>query len=145
MEPRLGKSKVALDYAAILAMKGEVRRVLILAPSIALDVWRSELRKHYSLSYTVEDFDYEWPSVVRNGNHARTEFFLAGRGETFRAVRAATNLRRPKQEILERWDPDAIVVDESHQYKRPGGRAAQDAWRLVRRLRKRRGGGGRPY
>jgi hypothetical protein len=144
MEPRLGKTKVALDYVGILALKGEVQRVVIFAPSIALDVWRSELRKHYPLSYTVEDFDYVYPSVVRNGNHARTKFFLAGREETFRATRPAVNLERPKQDIIERWNPDAVVVDESHQYKRPGGRGAQDAWRLIRRLRK-RNATGRPY
>jgi len=144
MEPRLGKTKVALDYAAILALKGEVKRVVIFAPSIALDVWRSELRKHYPLSYTVEDFDFVYPSVVRSDNHVQTAFFLAGREETFRASRPSVNLERPKQRIIEEWRPDVIVVDEAHQYKRPGGRGAQDAWRLVRRLRK-RNATGRPY
>jgi len=143
-EPRLGKTKVALDWAAILALKGEVRKVVVFAPSIALDVWQTQLRLHYPLSYTVEDFDYEYPSVVRDGNHAKTAFFLAGREETFRATRPHTTYERPKQDIIERWNPDAVVIDESHQYKRPGGRAAQDAWRLVRRLRK-RAHGGRPY
>jgi SNF2 family DNA or RNA helicase len=143
-EPRLGKSKVALDYAGILALKGEVRKVLILAPSIALDVWQTQLRLHYTFSYEVEDFDYTYPPVVRSDKVARTKFFLAGREETFRAVRAATNLKRPKQREIERWNPDVVVIDESHQYKRPGSRGAQDAWRLVRRLRKRRGDG-RPY
>jgi len=137
-EPRLGKSKVALDYVGILAMKDEVHKVLILAPSIALDVWRSELHKHYPFEYHAETFEEEW------GADNGTSFYLAGREETFRATRAATNLRRPKQEALEAWSPDAVVIDESHQYKRPGGRAAQDAWRFVRRLRKKRRDG-RPY
>lgn len=144
-EPRLGKTKVALDWAAILAIKGEVQRVAVFAPSIALDVWQRQLRLHYPLSYEVEDFDYVYPPVVRNGNHARTKFFLAGREETFRATRPHVNLERPKQRAIEEWGPDAIVLDESHQYKRPGGRGAQDAWRLVRRLRKDNGGSGRPY
>ena len=143
-EPRLGKTKVALDWVGILALKGEVHKVCVFAPSIALDVWQRELRRHYPYSYTVEDFDYDYPPVARSDNHISTAFFLAGREETFRATRPHVNLERPKQSILERWDPDAIVIDESHQYKRPGGRAAQDAWRLVRRLRKRRGDG-RPY
>lgn len=146
-EPRLGKSKVALDYAAILALKGECRRILILAPSIALDVWASELHKHFPYWYHAETFEEEWYGITKDRptfQWGHPHFFLAGREETFRAVRAATNLKRPKQEELERWDPDAIIIDESHQYKRPGGRAAQDAWRLVRRLRKKRGDG-RPY
>jgi len=144
-EPRLGKTKVALDWAAILAMKGEVHKVCVFAPSIALDVWQRQLHLHYPLSYTVEDFDYLYPPVVRNGNHAQTAFFLAGREETFRATRPHVNLERPKQRAIEEWRPDAIVIDESHQYKRPGSRGAQDAWRLVRRLRKHSGGSGRPY
>jgi len=145
-EPRLGKTKVALDYSAILALKGECRRVLILAPSIALDVWASELHKHFPYWYDAETFEEEWHSAttIYAGDPPEVRFFLAGREETFRAVRARTNLRRPKQEILEKWDPDVVVIDESHQYKRPGGRAAQDAWRLVRRLRKKRQDG-RPY
>jgi SNF2 family DNA or RNA helicase len=145
MEPRLGKTKVALDWVGMLALKGELQRVVVFAPSIALDVWRTQLRLHYPLSYTVEDFDFEYPVVARNDNRMRTAFFLAGREETFRATRPHVNLERPKQNIIEQWSPDAVIIDESHEYKRPGGRAAQDAWRLVRRLRKRAGGGGRPY
>jgi SNF2 family DNA or RNA helicase len=145
-EPRLGKTKVALDYSGILALKGECRRVLILAPSIALDVWASELHKHFPYWYYAETFEEEWHSAttIFAGDPPEVRFFLAGREETFRAVRASTNLRRPKQRILEKWDPDVVVIDESHQYKRPGGRAAQDAWRLVRRMRKKRRDG-RPY
>lgn len=136
-EPRLGKTKVAIDWMGILALKGEVHRVVVFAPSVALDVWQSQLRIHAPFSYEVEDFDYTHP-VVKRDNRPPVKIFLAGREETFRAVRAATNLKRPKQQEIERWDPDAIVIDESHEYKRPGGRAAQDCWRLVRRLRKRR-------
>jgi hypothetical protein len=144
-EPRLGKTKVAIDWVGILALKGEVRKVVVFAPSIALDVWRTQLRLHAPFSYRVEDFDYEYPAVVRPGNSHEVRIFLAGREETFRAVRPSVNLERPKQREIERWNPDAIVIDESHQYKRPGGRAAQDAWRLVRRLRTHRNTGGRPY
>ena len=159
-EPRLGKSKAALDYVAILALKGEVRRVLILAPRIALDVWQGQLRKHFPFPYYAETFEEEWEGnwdgmqfrgarlALFDGsdNVTRTfdtpRFFLAGREETFRAVRNKKGkLERPKQVELERWSPDAIIVDESHEYKRPGGRGAQDAWRLVSRLRRRHGGG----
>lgn len=144
-EPRLGKSKAALDYIGILALKGEVRKVLILAPSIALDVWRREIDKHFPYWYDAEDFEYTWHSKTKifAGNPPEVKFFLAGREETFRASRPHIKLERPKQQELERWNPDAIILDESHQYKRPGSRGAQDAWRLVRRLRKHRRRG--PY
>ena len=138
MEPRLGKSKAALDYVGILALKGECRRVLILAPRIALNVWERELQKHFPYPCTVETFDEEWELIdkVYAGSPPEVAFFLAGREETWRATRRGKKLvHSPKQRILEEWRPDAIIFDESHQYKRPGGRGAQDAWRFVRRLR----------
>jgi len=141
-EPRLGKTKVAIDWVGVLALKGEVQRVAVFAPSIALDVWMQQLRKHAGYSYQVEDFEYTYPP---RGRGPHVQFFLCSREETFRATRPHVNLHRPKQRTIERWNPDAVVIDESHEYKRPGGRAAQDAWRLVRRLRNRRNDGGRPY
>jgi hypothetical protein len=141
-EPRLGKSKTALDYVGILALKGELRRVVIFGPKIALDVWEGQLHEHFAYAYTAETFTEEWSVNSRPEPHV--EFFLAGREETFRAERVQYKTRsgrtrselvRRKQDEIEAWDPDAIIVDESHEYKRPGGRGAQDAWRLVSRLR----------
>jgi SNF2 family DNA or RNA helicase len=146
-EPRLGKTKVALDWTAILAMKGEVKKVAVFAPSIALDVWAQQIHKHFPFWCHVETFDEEWYDIAKDKQvfeDFQVQFFLAGREETFRATRPSVNLERPKQREIERWDPDAVVIDESHEYKRPGGRGAQDAWRLVRRLRK-RSATGRPY
>jgi SNF2 family DNA or RNA helicase len=140
-EPRLGKSKVALDYVGMLALKGEVKRVLVLAPRIAIGVWETELERHAPYSYHAETFTEEWthfePDVF---------FFLAGREETFRRSRdpSGSLMPSPRQKVLEEWSPDAIIIDESHEYKRPGGRGAQDCWRLIRRLRQRRKDG-RPY
>jgi SNF2-related domain/Helicase conserved C-terminal domain len=145
MEPRLGKTKVAIDVANIWALKDltvgneEEFRVLVLAPKIALGVWEEELEKHCTLDYSIESFQWY------EGDGETLQFFLAGREETMRASRsAAGKLVRKKQGALELFDPDLIIIDESHEYKRPGGRGAQDAWKMVRRLRKRRGDG-RPY
>jgi hypothetical protein len=141
-EPRLGKTKVALDWVAILALKGEVKRVLVLAPRIALAVWETEIHKHFPLLATGETFTERWvfnQDPPRGSGYTKrhpVHFFLAGREEVFRATRVAGGrLARPKQDTIQSWRPDAIIIDESHEYKRPGGRAAQDAWRLVRRLR----------
>jgi len=146
MEPRLGKTKTALDYSAILALKGEVRRVLVIAPKIALAVWEEEIPKHFPYPCTVENYDEQWQHIekVYAGSPPEVAFFLAGREQTMRAERINHRLVRVKQRELEDWNPDAIILDESHEYKRPGGRGAQDAWRMVNRLRKRRGDG-RPY
>jgi len=142
MEPRLGKTKVAIDVANIWALKSREEdnalRVLVLAPKIALSVWEEEIDRHCTLDYSVENFQEYW------GDGETLQFFLAGREETMRAQRVKKRLVRPKQAIVEKFDPDLIFIDESHEYKRPGGRGAQDAWKMVRRLRKARGNG-RPY
>jgi hypothetical protein len=143
-EPRLGKSKAALDYCGILAMKGEISKVLILAPRIALDVWQQEIDKHFPFLCQVETFDKWWWGGSKSPPAPKVTIFLAGREETFRAVHNGKKLVRVKQDELEEWDPDVIILDESHQYKRPGGRGAQDAWRFVRRLRISRADG-RPF
>lgn len=142
-EPRLGKSKAALDVAGIWAMKRRKLRVLILGPRIALQVWEGQIDQHYPHRWRCESFDEVWAS---DDNPFRTrfftEFFLAGREETF--VRRGGKVG-PKAKEVEAWDPDLIIVDESHEYKRPGGRGASDLWRMVRRLRKRRASSGLPY
>ena len=147
-EPRLGKSKAALDYCGIWALKREPEwtKVLILGPRISLDVWEAEIDEHYPWRASVETFDEHWLNanyrdLRRNMLIRHTAFFLASREETFVKRKG----ERPKQVILEKWDPDIIILDESHEYARPGGRGAQDAWRLIRRLRKRRGETGMPY
>lgn len=134
-EPRLGKSKTALDTVGVHALRGDVERVLIIGPKISLEVWESEVRKHFPYWAHLEDYDEEW--YVNGKDRAAFEtfqvkFFLVGREHTFHRD------RRHLQRELEKFDPDLIVVDESHEYKRPGGRGAQDLWRMVRRMRKRR-------
>ena len=123
-----------MDYCGILALKGEVKKVLILAPRIAIPVWEGQIEKHFPWLCECESFEESWYGAVGGG--PRVKFFLAGREETFRRVRVGAKYLRPKQLELERWRPDVIILDESHEYKRPGGVGAQDCWRMVRRLRK---------
>lgn len=144
-EPRCGKSKSALDVVGIHALAGRVRRVLILAPRIALPVWEDQIELHYPTRWSAEDFGGWWGK--RPNDDGGVEFFLASREEVFRRTVNAKKQKyeRPKQKILEAWNPDLIIVDESHEYKRPGGVAAQDLWRMVRRLRTSRNRDGQPW
>lgn len=145
-EPRCGKSKAGLDTVGIHALAGRVQRVLILCPSIAEEVWAKQIRLHYPYPYFAEDFDSRWHSDKYMGANVRpdplsdhtfptTQFFIASREAVFRRTRVKGKYVRLKQEELQAWRPDLIILDESHEYKRAGGVGAQDAWRLVRRLR----------
>lgn len=148
-EPRCGKSKSALDVVGIHALAGRVRRVLVLAPRIALPVWEDQIEQHYPYWYDAETFEEEWSSstTIFAGSPPEVRFFLASREEVFRRTvnTKKQKYERPKQKILEEWNPDLIIVDESHEYKRPGGVAAQDLWRMVRRLRLKRNDNGQPW
>jgi hypothetical protein len=132
-EPRLGKTKAALDTVGMWAMRWSGLKVLVICPAIARDVWAEQIRQHYPHYAMCESFTEEWDSP--GNTDYITHFFIAGREETFRRTRSRQGYLRPKQEILEKWRPNVIIFDESHEYQRPGGVGAQDGWRLVRRLR----------
>ena len=118
----------------MLALAGHVRRVLIVCPAIAKDVWDYEIERHYPYDAYCETFDEEWR--ITRGKPGVTRFFIAGREETFRRTRDEDgHYLRPKQRIIEAFNPDMVIWDESHELQRPGGVASQDGWRLVRRLR----------
>lgn len=122
-EPRLGKSKSALDAAAIQALRGKVERVAIICPKIAIDVWREQIRLHLpdesrrQLRITIINYE-KLRQRSREGGGKRKRWVY------------------PRMKALEKWSPDLIILDESHRLKRAGGVTAQSIWRLVERLRK---------
>src|SRR5262245_42054013 len=151
-EPRCGKTKAALDYVGMHSLAGNVKRVLVICPAIARDVWDAQIKLHYPWEAHCETFDEEWSVIGDYHTHTPTRFFIAGREETFRREKVVASgkrkgqrwtpkvggkyvYKRAKQEILLNWAPDVVIIDESHEYQRPGGVAAQDAWRLIRTLR----------
>jgi SNF2-related domain/Helicase conserved C-terminal domain len=132
MEPRLGKTKAALDYIGIWQLKSDTQlRVLVVCPTFATDVWASEIHKHYPFGYYCETVDEEWE--VDGDPH--TAFYFINREKISRRVRVKGQYHYPYVEEIEAFDPDLIIVDESHLFKRSGGVGAQALWRMVRRLR----------
>lgn len=138
LEPRLGKSKVALDYCGVLALKHQGLRVAILCPAIVQDVWDDQIKQHYPYWCKVEDRDTEW-YYPGHPEGTRTQFFIMSH-ELFRkrSKKAGGSYDHPSVKMIEDFDPDVVIIDESHRLKRAGGVTAQGAWRMVRRLRHRR-------
>jgi rhodanese-related sulfurtransferase len=138
-EPRLGKTKAALDAVGMLAAAGKLDKVLVLGPLRAMDVWDQQIRKHFPFRAECETTDEEWTINHRADGPTVQFYFLnyeRARSRTRHGKRGTW--RYPYLGEVEQWDPDLIVCDESHRLKRAGGVTAQAIWRMVRRLRKSR-------
>jgi SNF2 family DNA or RNA helicase len=144
-EPRLGKTKAALDTAAVLHHRGEVERVAVIAPLIALDVWVSQIEEHCAVPARVKILGEPIISIRLDNRHLQDglKIFLVNYDKFSR--RGIDEVYRNEYlRQLERWDPDLIVLDESHRCKRAGAVRSQALWRMVSRQRKRKGDA-RPY
>lgn len=57
MEPRTGKTKVAIDYASIMHLRGHVNRVMVFAPTGVMGVWETEIPNHCPVPHRVTVWD----------------------------------------------------------------------------------------
>lgn len=57
MEPRTGKTKVLIDYASILHVRGKVNRVLVFAPAGVMGVWEEEIPIHCPVKHRITVWD----------------------------------------------------------------------------------------
>ena len=141
-----GKSKVAVDFCTGIGAK----LVLILCPKSVIPVWPQQFDLHAGVAYTVLALNNG--SVAAKANQARWALDLSrARGERLVIVVNYESAWRPplgpsynqKNRLINRglllsqkWD--AVILDESHRIKSPGGKASWFCSRLrdqaVRRL-----------
>lgn len=150
MEPRTGKSKVALDYVGMHTMAGNVSRVLITCPATVVETWEHQIALHFPYPYFAETSEYTWSSDTSDGGYTGAKVRLPG-GIEFRTphflILSHEELRYRKrvkgkwvytrQKEVEDFAPDVVIDDESHRHKRAGGVGAQFLWRSVERMRRR--------
>lgn len=127
MEPGTGKTKVALDFIGALYLNKGVRRVLVVCPIAAFGVWEEQAKEHMSpevpythirinKSKTLSRLHDEIPPehlqlVVINYESARLPIVL-------------------KQLLF--WEPDVVILDESHKIKKPAAKRSKACHRLGR-------------
>lgn len=133
MEPRTGKTKVAIDYASILHQAGKVNRVLIFAPLSVMGVWEDEIKAHCSHRRRVVVWDkdgrkrFSLPSfgsdildfVIINYDALSTPGRPTQKDEYGKVIRRSRT-RGGKYDVyreLERWQPQLVILDESHRIK----------------------------
>jgi SNF2 family DNA or RNA helicase len=146
MPMRTGKTKVIVDWAGIAYHNLGLRRVLIVAPIVALDVWQSEIGKHSPVSYVVSQLRN---STVKNAEFMR-EMVEAGQDDSFPGEGIHWVLvnyemvwrpvvehgprggerKVPLDEIIAHWKPDLVVADEAHKIKQYTSRQSMALNRL---------------
>lgn len=132
MEMGTGKSKVVAD----LFVERDVAAALILCPRNVLGVWPREFRVHAGADYRVVVPDRR-RTVAERTQEIRDAVDHAERtGErVVVAVNYEAAWRDPLGDYLTGRDWDAVVLDESHRIKAPGGRASKFAGQLSKRGR----------
>jgi SNF2 family DNA or RNA helicase len=137
MDPGTGKTKAMLDAIGMLAMAGKVKRVFVVCPIAALAVWEDQVEEHYPLSAATKN-RLENHILYNGGPPVATVFWLMNY-EMFRyRSREKGKWVYPYVRMVELWEPDVVVLDESHRAKRAGSVTAQSLWRSVQRMRKRK-------
>lgn len=145
MEPRTGKTKVAIDYIGILHAKGEVNRVLVIGPVVAIEVWKEQLKDNMPYPYRLTIWDnrgrkkVELPKfgqdmldiVVMNYDAFSTPGEYRKDRKTGAVIRdmegnpMRSKTRGGRYEMKKKislWQPQLIILDESHRIKSPSAK-----------------------
>lgn len=162
MEPRTGKTKVAIDYASILHQLGKVNRVLVFSPVGVMSVWEEEIPKHCPvphrvliwdkkarkdtplpnfgkdrLDFVVVNYDAaSTPPDWRRDKHGQIGWYIPekrngrvynrpvpkGTPEAIRLRARSKGGRFAFKRKIQDWQPQLIILDESHRVKSPSAR-----------------------
>jgi Mesyanzhinovviridae DNA helicase len=140
MSPRTGKTKVAVDWTSILHQAGKVDRVLVVCPISVIGVWEKEIEANCPFPYKIVVWDKDgrkttslppWGVkklvfVLINYDAFSTPGSLLPSGRRSRRRGGRFEMKR----AIERWHPDAIILDESHRIKSPSSKKTTLLWSL---------------
>lgn len=148
MEPRTGKTKVVIDYMGILHMGHGVNRVLIIGPLVAMQVWKDQLAENMPVPYRLTIWDrknrkkqklpaygkdvldivlinydaFAAPGAYRvhRSGPKKGQFIRDSAGNRLRSKSVGGRYEMKKQ--FQRWQPQLMVLDESHRIKSPSAK-----------------------
>lgn len=147
MEPRTGKTKVVIDYVGVMHLKNEINRMVVVGPVVAIEVWKEQLKENFPYPYRITIWDKrgrkkepDLPKPLSDGTldillinydafstpgramvDKKTGFALRDQGGAIRRSKSTGGRYTAKKKIL-RWQPDLMVLDESHRIKSPSAK-----------------------
>lgn len=147
MDPRTGKTGTAAAYIDILHQHEGVNRVVIICPVIAIGVWRQELREVLTSKYRLVILDREGRKngrmppygkdildiVIINYDAFATpgelRYHMRGPDKGKPVIKDGVHLRSKTKggryaikKMVEVWQPQLILLDESHRIKSPSAK-----------------------
>jgi len=154
MEPRTGKTKVAIDLAGIMHQKGDVQRVLVVCPINVMDVWIREIQHHYPFKCRITVWDKLGRKELQLPSWNATMEFVIVNYDAFSApgaIRGREQIEMPDgstrpgailrsksrggrydmKKKLRNWQPQLVILDESHRIKGPGSRKTRTLWSIA--------------
>lgn len=137
MEPRTGKTKVVIDYMCILHLAGKVNRVMVFCPVGVMGVWREQLEANCTVPYRMLVWDKDARKdtalpkygkdvldiVIVNYDALSTPGAVIGKDKEGNIKRSKSRGGRfAVKRAIQRWQPQLLVLDESHRIKSPSAR-----------------------
>ena len=124
MEQGCGKTMTAIAVAGRRFQKGEVSRVLVVAPASVVPVWPKEFDLHADFSHEVK--------ALEGSTAKRAGLLQAWQTDPTHLQVAVVNYEATwrMEEALIAWRPDMIICDESQRIKTPGARQSKAMARL---------------
>lgn len=118
MPMRSGKTKTAIDWVGMLHLKFGIERVLIVCPLSVVGVWKKQLKIHLpdelvgKIKFLIINYEkvYDREGYEVEGDKGWTPI---------------------PREVLYRWRPDVVIVDEAHKIGNPTAAQSYHLWRLV--------------
>ena len=130
-EQGCGKTLTAIAIMGTRFTRGEIKRVLIVAPASVVPVWPKEFAAHADFPHTCKALEGPVKKRIEQLQEAGSAQEAGGKKPlTVVVINYEATWRM--EEALIAWKPDMIIADESQRIKTPGARQSKSLHKLGR-------------